>query len=143
MIARIARTAAACAALSTLPLPATAAPPASPAGRWLTQDGAAVVEIAPCGPALCGAIARVLRADPGAAHTDVHNPDPRLRGRPTSSLRILSGFVADGDRWKGTVYDPRSGWTYKAFIAVREGDMLALTGCWTVLCQTQSWRRSR
>ena len=63
-------------------------------------------EIAPCGQVLCGAIVRVVKADLGAPSTDVHNP---------------SGFVADGDRWKGTVHDPRSGRTYRAFIAVREG----------------------
>jgi uncharacterized protein (DUF2147 family) len=134
--------AAACAALLAWGVPAGAAATASPAGRWLTEDGAAVIEIAPCGPALCGAIHKVLKADPKAPKTDVHNPDPRLRQRPTANLRILSGFVPDGSRWKGHIYDPRSGRTYKSFVEVKPGGTLALSGCVWMLCQTQSWRRA-
>jgi uncharacterized protein (DUF2147 family) len=98
-----ARIGAAGAALLAWGVSTAAAAPASPAGRWLTEDGAAVIEIAPCGPALCGAIHKVLNADPKAPKTDVHNPDPRLRQRPTANLRILSGFVPDGSRWKGHI----------------------------------------
>lgn len=130
-------------ALSLAFAPAVAAAPTSPAGRWLTEGNQAVVEIAPCGSSICGAIFRVLKVDPKAAKTDVNNPDPRLRHRPLSSLRILTGFVPDGDRWKGQVYDPRSGRTYKSFIQVRPDGTLALTGCVWKLCQTQSWRRAR
>lgn len=128
----------------TLPLAtAASAAPTSPAGRWLTEGNQAIVEIAPCGPALCGAIVKVLKPDPKAPKTDVNNPDPSLRNRPTSSLRILTGFVPDRARWKGQVYDPRSGRTYKSFLAVQADGTLALTGCVWKLCQTQSWRRAQ
>lgn len=128
----------------TLPLAtAASAAPTSPAGRWLTEGNQAIVEIAPCGPALCGAIVKVLKPDPKAPKTDVNNPDPSLRNRPTSSLRILTGFVPDKARWKGQVYDPRSGRTYKSFLAVQADGTLALTGCVWKLCQTQSWRRAQ
>lgn len=123
-------------------IPAAAAP-SSPVGRWLTQGNQAIVEIAPCGPALCGAVHKVLKVDPKAPKTDIHNPDARLRSRPTSSLRILTGFVPDGSRWKGEVYDPRSGRTYKSFFKVLPDGTLALTGCVWKLCQTQSWRRTQ
>lgn len=131
------------AALLALAAPASAAPPTSPAGRWLTEDGKAIVEIMPCGAALCGAILRILKPDPVAPKTDVNNPDPRLRQRPTGDLTILSGFVPDRSRWRGEVYDPRSGRTYKSFVEVRSDDTLALTGCVWMLCQTQHWRRMR
>ncbi|MES2056002.1 MAG: DUF2147 domain-containing protein [Pseudomonadota bacterium] len=121
----------------------SASAPASPAGRWLTEDGKAIVEIMPCGAALCGAISRIIKPDPGAPKNDVNNPDPRLRQRPTGNLRILSGFVQDRSRWRGQVYDPRTGRTYKSFVEVRSNDTLALTGCVWMLCQTQHWRRSR
>lgn len=123
-------------------IPAAAAP-TSPVGRWLTEGSQALVEITPCGPALCGAIRKVLTVDPKAAKTDINNPDPRLRNRPTSSLQILTRFVPDGSRWKGQVYDPRSGRTYKSFLQVRPDGTLALTGCVWKLCQTQSWRRTQ
>lgn len=140
MSARIGRVAAGIALLA-FAVPATAAP-TSPVGRWLTEDSRAIVEIAPCAAALCGAIDRVLKVDPKAPKTDINNPDFRLRQRPTSSLRILTGFVPDGSRWRGQVYDPRSGRTYKSFIEVRPDGTLALTGCFWTLCQTQSWRRA-
>lgn len=123
-------------------IPAAAAP-TSPVGRWLTQGDQAIVAIAPCGPALCGAIYKVLKIDPKAPTTDINNPDARLRNRPTSSLRILTGFVPDGSRWRGQAYDPRSGRTYKSFIEVGQDGALALTGCVWKLCQTQSWRRAQ
>ena len=140
MIARVLGTAAGLWSLA-LASPATAAP-TSPVGRWLTEGDQAIVEIAPCGAALCGAINRVLKADPKAPKTDINNPDSRLRQRPTGSLRILTGFTPDGSRWRGQVYDPRSGRTYKSFIEVRADQTLALTGCVWKLCQTQSWRKA-
>jgi uncharacterized protein (DUF2147 family) len=127
----------------TLAAPAAASAPTSPAGRWLTEGGKAIVEIAPCGPALCGTIRHVVKPDVDAPKTDINNPDPRLRQRSMNSLRILSKFVPDGARWRGQIYDPRSGRTYKSFIEVRPDGALALSGCVWMLCQTQSWRRSR
>ena len=122
---------------------ASASAPASPVGRWLTEGDKAIVEIAPCGAALCGTLHQILKVDPGAPKTDIRNPNPRLRQRSTSNLEILSGFVRDGSRWRGQIYDPRSGRTYKSFVEVRPDDKLALTGCVWMLCQTQDWRRMR
>jgi uncharacterized protein (DUF2147 family) len=122
-------------------IPAVAAP-TSPVGRWLTQGDQAIVEIAPCGPALCGAVHKVLKVDPKAPKTDINNPDTRLRHRSVSSIRILTGFVPDRSRWKGQVYDPRSGRTYKSFLEVLPDGALAVTGCVWKLCQSQSWRRA-
>ncbi|KQS01758.1 hypothetical protein ASG11_13010 [Sphingomonas sp. Leaf357] len=115
----------------------------SPVGRWITQDGAAIIAIGPCGGGLCGRIARILRRDPGAAETDVNNPDPRLRHRRADSVVILAGFVADGARWRGQVYDPRSGRTYRSFIATADGRTLDVRGCVLMFCQSQTWRRDR
>ncbi|WBO23192.1 DUF2147 domain-containing protein [Sphingomonas abietis] len=130
-------------ALLALATSASAYAPATPAGRWLTEDGKAVVEIMPCGAALCGAILRILKRDPDAPRTDIHNADPRLRQRPMDNLTILSGFVPDRSRWRGQVYDPRSGRTYKSFVDVRPDGTLVLTGCIWMLCQTQTWQRVR
>lgn len=127
-------------AFLTFAFPATAAP-ASPIGRWLTQGDQAIVAIAPCGAALCGTIHRILKVDPTAPETDINNPDPRLRQRPTDRIRILTGFKPAGARWGGHVYDPRSGRTYASFLEMRADGTLALTGCVWKLCQTQTWRR--
>jgi uncharacterized protein (DUF2147 family) len=127
----------AAAALLTL-----AAAPAPFAGRWVTGDKVALVEVAPCGAALCGQIARVLKADPGKPTTDVNNPDKGLRSRPIAGLTILTGFVADGDHWSGRIYDPRSGRTYRSELR-REGGTLKVKGCFGPFCRTQVWSQAR
>ncbi|WP_176596386.1 DUF2147 domain-containing protein [Sphingobium sp. 15-1] len=62
------------------------------AGLWLTDDHKGVVRIEPCGPYLCGRVARILDRDPAVPRTDVNNPDSRLRNRPILGLTTLWGF---------------------------------------------------
>lgn len=123
----------------------TAAPPAAAdpvTGRWITEDGSALVAIAPCGGKLCGRIERVLVSKPGQPTTDVANPDPRLRSRPFVGLPILTGFTDGGAVWKGQIYDPRAGKTYRSELR-REGDTLHVKGCIAIFCRNQRWRRAR
>jgi uncharacterized protein (DUF2147 family) len=117
-------------------LPAFAAQPI--AGRWLTADGGAVVAIGPCGAALCGRIAKLLKGPPSGPPIDALNPDPALRGRPLVGLAILTNLTANGDGWKGQVYDPKTGKTYRAFVT-RDGARLKVQGCVAVFCQTITW----
>ena len=109
------------------------------AGRWLTDGGKAVVSIGRCGAQLCGRVERVLRAPPGAPRTDAHNPDPALRTRPIVGVAILSGFSENGDEWRGRIYNPEDGRSYKSIVR-REGDALKVKGCIAFFCRTQTWR---
>jgi len=129
-------------AAALLAVPALAAPqPVT--GRWLTVQGKAIVEIAPCGAQLCGRIARVLKPRPGGPAVDSNNPDQRLRTRPIEGIQILTGFTADGDRWKGRIYDPESGRTYRSELT-RTGGTLKVKGCLVgPLCRTQEWTQAR
>ncbi|MBD8677635.1 DUF2147 domain-containing protein [Sphingomonas sp. CFBP 13720] len=111
-------------------------------GRWITQDRAAVIEIARCGPALCGRIARVLIAKPGTPTTDISNPDASLRQRPIAGLPILTAFTDQGSDWRGRIYDPRRGKTYKSIVSRQPDGTLKVQGCIAVFCQTQVWRRA-
>jgi uncharacterized protein (DUF2147 family) len=120
--------------------PAHAADPV--AGRWLTEGGQAIVEIRPCGQGICGAIERVLKPTPGAPTTDVKNPDPKLRSRPFPGLTILSNFKDAGSEWRGQIYDPKSGRTYRSMLKAA-GDTLSVKGCVSVFCRSQSWKRVR
>src|SRR4051812_11299110 len=70
-------------------------------GKWLTNDGKAVVIIDRCGQEICGEIASVLDKGENVPTVDIANPDQRLRGRPLVGLKILSGFRADGTGWRG------------------------------------------
>ena len=121
---------------------AAAAAPAPVTGHWLTEGGKAVVEIALCGPQLCGRIVRVLKYRPGKPRTDVQNPDASLRNRPIEGISILTGFTADGDRWRGRIYDPESGRTYRSELSAA-GATLKVKGCIAMFCRTQDWARTR
>ncbi|WP_174278709.1 DUF2147 domain-containing protein [Sphingomonas bacterium] len=120
---------------------ALAAAPAPIGGHWLTPGGEAVVEVAPCGAALCGRIVRVVKPRPGP-QVDARNPDPALRGRPIIGLVILAALRPDADRWRGRIYDPESGRTYRAEVA-RGGTALKVKGCFGPFCRSQLWAAAR
>lgn len=91
--------------------PAQAAAPI--AGRWVTPEGDSIVTIGPCGKLTCGRITAFLRPPSTPNPTDRNNPDPALRKRPVLGLAVLSGFTDQGRDWRGRIYDPRSGKSYK------------------------------
>ena len=120
--------------------PAHAAEPVS--GRWVTEEKDAVVAIAPCGKAICGTIDRFLVAPPqGLDQRDVNNPEPRLRTRKLLGMPILTSFVADGNLWRGRIYDPKSGKSYRSILRRKGPNVLEVKGCIGPFCQTQLWRR--
>ena len=91
---------------------------------------------------LCGTLARFLVTPPGGAdQRDVHNPDAKLRNRKLLGLPILTGFSEDGAVWRGTIYDPKSGKSYRSVLRRLDGDRLEVKGCIGPFCQTQVWRR--
>lgn len=109
-------------------------------GRWLTDDGSGVVEIAPCHDALCGRLVAVL--DPRAPTRDINNPDPAKRRRPLVGIAVLTDLARDGDRWDGgRAYDPKAGRSYRARIRLAADGGLDVTGCLFVLCRTRHWTR--
>ncbi|MHA6724114.1 DUF2147 domain-containing protein [Sphingomonas sp. RS2018] len=121
--------------------PALAAP-APVTGRWLTLEGKAIVEVAPCGQTMCGRIVRILKPRAGGPAVDANNPDAKLRTRPIQGMAILTGFTADDDRWRGRIYDPESGRTYRSELRA-VGNTLKVKGCIGPFCKTQDWTRTR
>ena len=127
-------------ALLTLAAGAQAAEPI--AGRWVTDDGKAIVTIGRCGPVTCGRITRILAPTPDGPPVDRNNPDPRLRNRPVQGLEVLSGFTDAGNDWRGRIYDPEAGKWYKSIVA-REPGGLKAQGCILVFCRSQHWKPAR
>lgn len=125
-----------------LALATIAAAPAPIAGRWVTDNGQALVTIAPCGKAMCGRIVKLLKPTPGKPAIDANNPDPKLRSRPIQGITILTGLMPAADGWRGNVYDPKSGKTYTARVW-RAGAGLKVEGCWGAFCRTQDWSAAR
>lgn len=119
-------------------VPASAATPI--AGRYLTEDGAGVIEVGRCGNSVCGKLVRILKSEPNAPKTDVNNSDPALRSRPILGMPILSAFTDAGKDWRGRIYDPRNGKTYKAIVSKNADGSLKVQGCIAIFCQTQVWK---
>jgi uncharacterized protein (DUF2147 family) len=120
----------------------TAATPGPISGRWQTDDGKAIMEIAPCGAAHCAKIARFLVAEPAGGARDGKNPDKALRGRRLIGINILTELKPDGASWMGKGYSPEEGRHFKAAVSVT-GDKLKLKGCVAVFCRTVGWTRAR
>lgn len=130
-------------ALLSAAVPATAFAATPIAGRYVTEDGAGIVTIGPCGNSVCGKLTTILKKRPGAADTDVNNSDAALRTRPILGLPILTEFKDAGKDWRGKIYDPRNGKTYKSIVARNADGTLAVKGCIAFFCQTQTWRPAK
>lgn len=123
-----------------LAVPAHAAEPVT--GNWLTDTKDGIIEIAPCGPRLCGRLVRSLVPMKGPG-TDINNPDAKLRGRPIIGMNVLTGFVESGPLWRGTAYDPKAGKSYKTTLQRTGPNTLKLTGCVAIFCRSVTWTRAR
>ena len=118
-------------------MPACAMPSSGPIGDWLTANGHGVIQIAPCGDALCGRIIGIDRAPASPMPTDA-------QGRPQCGLTIISGEKPeDPGTWLGTITDPRDGASYSARLSVDDQGNLRLRAFIgiPVLGETQVWHR--
>ena len=117
-------------------------------GRWLVEDGRAVIEIEPCGAQACGRLVwmRTPTEPDGSPKRDLMNPDPAQRMRPLCGSRIVSGLSPAGDgSWTGgEIYSARDGRSYGFSIAPAGPDRLAARGYLglSLLGSTQSWVRA-
>lgn len=123
-------------------LVSAAAAPTSITGRWQTDDGKAIVAVAPCGGAMCARIERFLVPEPRGGARDDKNPDKALRTRPLLGVQILSNLKADGKAWKGRGYSPEEGRNFNATVTA-DGNKLNVRGCVTIICRTVVWTRTR
>jgi uncharacterized protein (DUF2147 family) len=119
------------------------APPAAAAtpidGTYLDSGGYVHITIRPCGAARCGVITRIVRRKPGEPDNDVHNDNPALRDRPILGLTILTNLRYRNGAWRGQVYNPEDGGTYRAVVNPGAGGALRVQGCLAVICRTQTW----
>jgi uncharacterized protein (DUF2147 family) len=117
--------------------PALASALPSPLGDWTTSNGKGVVEIAPCGDALCGRIVGIDRPPGSAMPTDT-------QGRSQCGLTIIAGETpTGGGTWLGHITDPRNGTNYQAEIWVDPAGQLHLRGFVGIplFGETQIWHR--
>lgn len=93
-------------------------------GIWVTDDGLAAVQLAPCGSSMCGQVVW-LRNPTSPSHQsllDRNNQDPALRTRAICGLKVLGDLKrkADGSWDEGWVYDPKVGKTYDVALSLKD-----------------------
>lgn len=126
--------------VTVLSASAAIAAPVSISGNWLTKEKDAVIKIAPCGAAMCGTLSKYLVIPPkGADQRDDNNPDKNLRTRKLLGSNVLINFTADGNQWKGKIYDARNGKTYRSIVYKGKTGNLIVKGCVGPFCQSQTW----
>ena len=77
---------------------------------------------------------------------DVRNGNASMRGRPILGLQIIKGMAPSGPNvWKGSIYNPEDGNTYKATLTLVSIRQIVLKGCkaFGLLCGQKVWTRSK
>ncbi|MEX2249835.1 MAG: DUF2147 domain-containing protein [Parvibaculum sp.] len=83
-----------------------------PEGRWIAAEEDAIVEIAPCGEALCGTVVEIIS-----------DPD----GDAGSATKILIDFRTSGSgTWSGTAYSRKKDKSYDCNIEMLDANRLKL-----------------
>jgi len=112
-------------------------------GVWKTNEGGGHVELYRVDDELQG---KIVGGDANEAKqtTDVHNPDPALRGRELLGLVIIEGmrYDAAADAWQGgSLYRSTNGKTYRSKIRLADDGILKVTGYKGFFSKTVDWHR--
>ena len=110
-------------------------------GNWLTEPKDGIIQITHNGDIYEGRI--VGGNEPGKL--DTNNPDVAKRSLTLRGQLIIHGMKYDGDgEWSGgTIYDPKSGSTYKCKLQLRDDGTLKVRGYigFSLIGKTQIWTR--
>lgn len=109
---------------------ATAGPRHTLEGRWKNPKGSVIVDVAPCGDALCGTV----------SWASAHN---REKGT-APGIRVLSDLRPDGDgSYKGRAFEPKRNIRGSAIVTQEGANVMVVKGCamWSLLCKEQRWTR--
>jgi uncharacterized protein (DUF2147 family) len=120
-----------------------------PEGNWISQEGAAKVQLSTCGSnKLCGTVVWLDEPnDPatGKPKTDKHNPDPAKRARPLIGLQVVHGLTQSGPNiWSGMIYNAHDGNTYSGQLRLQGDNVVTVEGCALgLLCKAHTWMRAQ
>lgn len=122
-------------------------------GFWLNEEGDAQLEVyIKSDKKFYGKIVwlETPNETDGTPKLDKENPDEKLRSRKTMGLEILKNFSFDADdkEWEGgTIYDPKSGSTYKAYMWFEDDNLskLYLRGYigFSLIGRTSQWTKEK
>jgi len=129
-------------ALSSLATAQTSDNPSVYNGFWVTPNFSSIVEVSDCNDSLCAEIAWLWRVSiAGRQLLDEKNPDSSKRNQSLIGMQLFRQFKPDGNAWRGRIYNPEDGRSYRASIKQISPDVLFLKGCWGPFCRSQRWRR--
>lgn len=103
-------------------------------GRWRSPGGNSIIEIAPCGSALCGTVAWASEK----AKADARKSTDQLIG-----TQLLTGLEEKKPgRWQGKLFIPDRKMRVTAKINLVSPQQLKVGGCAAgVICSSQIWNR--
>lgn len=124
---------------SSVVLALAVATPASAApieGLWKNPIGSAIIDVAPCGNALCG---KVVWAS-ARGQREVAKNTSHVVG-----TTVLTGVRPKGSGWAGKLYIPDDNIHVSARLQLLNADQLKLTGCGLagLICRSQIWTRTQ
>ncbi|MGB3796873.1 MAG: DUF2147 domain-containing protein [Alteraurantiacibacter sp.] len=108
-------------------------------GTYVDSGGYTQITVSRCGDARCGKITRIIKRKPGEPNRDVHNDNAALRDRPILGITVLQNLRWDDDVWRGEVYNPEDGNTYRTEVRPAANGALEVKGCVTLFCRTRVW----
>lgn len=117
-----------------------------PWGYWQAADQGAIAEIYPCTQnrqSLCAKLVWI-KDDPQGTLLDANNSEPKLQQRNLTGLVFIESVILKKPgRWSGgSIYDPKSGKSYKANVELKSADIIHLGGCIAFLCESETWNRT-
>lgn len=116
-------------------------------GKWeVTNDEGkvnSIIEIYENGDEIVGEVVRIMKEEDRDRRCE--NCEGALKNKPIEGLKVIHGFVKDGDEYTGgTLIDPKSGKEYKGKIWLDEDDpnKLMVRGYLAFFYKTKTWSRA-
>lgn len=99
-------------------------------GTWLRAKEGWHVQFAMCGDKLCGEIVSGEGVD-------------KKTGESVIGIQMLYDLEKVGDdRWRGKMYNPGDGGTYKGVVTVLSDNEVKMSGCMMkIMCRSEIWPR--
>ncbi|MFK8047445.1 MAG: DUF2147 domain-containing protein [Halioglobus sp.] len=139
--------------LLLISIPAKAVEKNDLAGHWVLPDGSAIVHIEASPEGLLeGRVIGLLRPQfsvvdnygkIGEPRLDLKNSKKSARDRPILGMEITSELRFEDNIWKGKIYDPRSGSSYRCVINLEGEEFARVRGYigFSMIGRTMHWQR--
>jgi uncharacterized protein (DUF2147 family) len=109
-------------------------------GRWIPASGNVIVEVAPCGEALCGTIVEILS---NMSMSEIGKELPA--DVPGVGTQVLIGLEPSGEgEWQGQIFNRENGKTYNCNVGLPSSDKMTVHGYVGIplFGKTQVWERA-